>query len=369
METFEFFENQDLENGDFDVVFELNGKEIYANKFMLSSASPTFKSMLSNRWRKTDEPIEIKDYSYEEFKEFLTFLYAGECSLTPDNIFAMVDMAEFYGVTVFKNVCDEYLTKLEINVNNVYQMIEIANKYSMIQFKKSIYNFISDSLFGFFQSEQFLNLETSVLKDIIKSNHGTIRQDELFEAVFEVIFKWLEYQMNDKQKLIDSMKLTDYLTFIKPEKIDSNLLIKFIERNPFLFTDEELQKLLLTLNKVYVKVIDENGKIMKGQLQCPDIEQVADTIIRLENVMCCRIYDLSYHFWETRQPQPVEPSKLIQIESVEWYLVYDCDGDIAIKKRSQLDNEDYLLAEMIVEEEFEFYNNDGDGDLQYKIKI
>uniref|UniRef100_A0A914YTC1 BTB domain-containing protein n=1 Tax=Panagrolaimus superbus TaxID=310955 RepID=A0A914YTC1_9BILA len=89
MEKFEIFKSQDPENGKFDVVFEIDGKKLYANKYMLCTTSTTLESMLSDRWTKSNEPIPLHGHTFEDFKEFLTFLYSGKCSLTDNSIFAM----------------------------------------------------------------------------------------------------------------------------------------------------------------------------------------------------------------------------------------------------------------------------------------
>uniref|UniRef100_A0AC34G5B8 BTB domain-containing protein n=1 Tax=Panagrolaimus sp. ES5 TaxID=591445 RepID=A0AC34G5B8_9BILA len=120
MERFEVFKTQDPENEHFDGVFEFNGKKLYANKFMICSISSTFNSMLSKRWTKPDEPIIIQEYSYDDFKQLLTFIYSGECSLTADNIFAMVDIAEFYGILLLKKYCEEFLADVKLDAKNVF---------------------------------------------------------------------------------------------------------------------------------------------------------------------------------------------------------------------------------------------------------
>uniref|UniRef100_A0AC34FQK7 BTB domain-containing protein n=1 Tax=Panagrolaimus sp. ES5 TaxID=591445 RepID=A0AC34FQK7_9BILA len=330
METLELFKNQDVENGDFDVVFELNGKEIYANKFMLSSASPTFKSMLSGRWTKPDEPVIIKDYSFEEFKEFLTFLYAGECSLTPDNIFAMVDMAEFYGVNVFKKACEIYLKNYFLNLTNVFQLLEVANKYCLSSLKVSIIHFISKNLSIILKSQQFHGLEKSVVKFIVQSSHEVPRHEELFEEVY----KWAESRATEKLKknlnLNESIKedLSDILPFIKLRKMEKEFLVQFD-----------------------VKITDKNGKKMTGELQCYETENVI-AVIQSQKDICSR--SGSYCWWYTRQIKPSSPSKLFKDNKISWYLVYECYGDLAVKHRCQLNNaSDYLLAEMFPEHGFQ----------------
>uniref|UniRef100_A0AC34GX28 BTB domain-containing protein n=1 Tax=Panagrolaimus sp. ES5 TaxID=591445 RepID=A0AC34GX28_9BILA len=337
MERFEIFKAQDPETGKFDVVFEFNEKKIYAHQIILCTTSSTLKTMISERWNKLNEPIPIKDYSYDDFKEFLIFIYSGECSLTDENIFAMVDIAEFYGIDELKNACEEYLTKMEININNFYQMIETANKYSMIQFKKSIFNFISINLTDFLQSEQFLGVEKSIMKEIIESVKDTMRQEELFEA----IYNWSEYQAIQTQKLdknavlneLIKKELSPFLPLMKFEMMDADFLIKYV-----------------------VKIIDENGKLMTGVLQCTDTEKIAAVISLNKNYDFISDNGL-YVYWRTNQPIPSTPSKLIINESVDWYLVYDKYGDISVKQRFVLQKSDYLLAEMFTENGFEFCQN------------
>uniref|UniRef100_A0AC34EZG8 BTB domain-containing protein n=1 Tax=Panagrolaimus sp. ES5 TaxID=591445 RepID=A0AC34EZG8_9BILA len=358
MEKYEIFKAQDPETGNFDVVFEIHGKKLYAHKCMLCLASNTFETMLSDRWTNSDESVTIQNYSFNDFKEFLTFLYSGKCQFNHDNIFAMVDIAEFYGVTVLKKACENFLTKNVINLNNVYHMLEIAEKYSMIYLKQSIFIFISNNLLSFLESKHLLLLEKSTLKDIVECVKGTVEQEKLFEAVY----KWAENQATKKQKLLkifdlnDAMKmeLTDFLPFIKFEKMSSKFLIEYIVRKSFLFTDEELQRMLWTQNKIFVTVTDENGKIMKGELQCHENDKVAAVIQSMKDISCDLIL---YCFWPTQQPKPIQPSKIIESESVDWYLVYDGEGDLAVKHRDMLRDRNYLLAEMFAPNGFELSKN------------
>uniref|UniRef100_A0AC34FKA3 BTB domain-containing protein n=1 Tax=Panagrolaimus sp. ES5 TaxID=591445 RepID=A0AC34FKA3_9BILA len=358
MERIEAFKAQNSENEDFDVVFDFNGKKLYANKFTLCPVSTTFKSMLSDRWKKPGEPIEIKDYKFEDFKEFLTFIYSGDCELTDENVFAMVDMAEFYNIVVFKEICEEYLTKMKLDLVNVYPLIDLVYKYSLLKLKKYVHGFFGTNMRTISESNLFQNLEKAVLKDIVLSNQGLSRQEEMFEAVF----KWAEIRVKENNTNQESITLNEaikqefsqFVPLFDFQKMSDVFFIKFVvKRASLFFSGDVLCEMFWSRCNKSVKIVDGNGKIMKGELRCDNMDQVVEDI-QSKKDKCCVDYHGIYYYWDTQQPKPSTPSKLTKNDKIEWYLVYDSDGDLAVIKRNQLAIRDYLLAEMIAEDGFQF---------------
>uniref|UniRef100_A0A914PQL0 BTB domain-containing protein n=1 Tax=Panagrolaimus davidi TaxID=227884 RepID=A0A914PQL0_9BILA len=163
MKRLKIFKEQNPETGAFDVVFDIDGKNLYAHQFMLCPVSSTFTSMLSHR--KSNEPIQIKNHFYYHFKEFLTFFYSGKCELTETNIESMINMAQFYCVEELKVICEEYLFE-ELDFENIYQMLQASYKYSLKFLKQHVYKFISTTFFRFLKSFEFYGLEKPIVKEI-----------------------------------------------------------------------------------------------------------------------------------------------------------------------------------------------------------
>uniref|UniRef100_A0AC34FV95 BTB domain-containing protein n=1 Tax=Panagrolaimus sp. ES5 TaxID=591445 RepID=A0AC34FV95_9BILA len=210
--------------------------------------------MLSKRWNeKDDEAIKIEDFSFEVFKELLTFIYSGECNLTNENISAMIDIADFYNVTVFKKNCIEFLVK-SMDTENVYEILDLIYKHSMDNLKKSLHEFISNNLLSFLKSDYFQDLQKSTMKEIVETNRHSLRQEEIFEAVF----KWAEKEALEKQEIDKSLnlievikeELADIIPLINFNFMDAEFIVKYVVRKSFLFPDQQLCSILQSVNKL-----------------------------------------------------------------------------------------------------------------------
>uniref|UniRef100_A0A914Q852 BTB domain-containing protein n=1 Tax=Panagrolaimus davidi TaxID=227884 RepID=A0A914Q852_9BILA len=316
----------------FDIVFDFEGKKLYADKLILSINSSTFKSMLSDRWICKNDAIKIKTYKFDDFKELLTFFYSGECNLTNQNIFTILDMAEFYQIEDLKEICAEYLSKIELNLSNVIQHFEILTKYSMIEMKGPIQTFIFQNFKTIFKSDKFLNTEKSVVTEIIALGQTfAIKYEEMFQAAYE----WSESEAIKKQKELNDknfnmndgikVEMQDFLPFIPFNQIEISLFIKYVVKRSFIFTPFEFSDILESVQS-NVKVFWETN--------------------------CEKPYSVSFVYWRTNCRMPsTPPSPLKKRIGAKCYLFGFHDGDIGIST----DPTDvyYLLAEMFPESDFE----------------
>uniref|UniRef100_A0AC35GJS3 Uncharacterized protein n=1 Tax=Panagrolaimus sp. PS1159 TaxID=55785 RepID=A0AC35GJS3_9BILA len=131
--------------------------------------------------------------------------------------------------------------------------------------------------------------------------------------------------------------------------MSTEFLIKFVAKKAsFLFSYKKLNEILCS-GKVYVRIYDENGKIMKGVLDCYELEKVCDVIESQKNKpMLVNCY---YYYWPTKQ-FPTVSSKLIKKNGIEWYLIYDRDGGLSVRQNSWVESYHFLLAEIFAEDGF-----------------
>uniref|UniRef100_A0A914P643 BTB domain-containing protein n=1 Tax=Panagrolaimus davidi TaxID=227884 RepID=A0A914P643_9BILA len=341
-----------------DIVFDFEGKKLYADKLSLSINSSTFKSMLSDRWISKNDSIKTETYKFDDFKELLTFIYSGKCNLTNENIFTILDMSEFYQIEDLKEICDKYLSKTKLNLSNVLQLIETLSKYSLTQMKKPIQTFIFQDFAILAKFDGFLNADKTIIKEIVKmeSNFSKHHEDR-----FQCIYKWSENQAIKKQKLSndeifnlnDAIKtdMQDFLPFIQFKKMRLTFLKDFVVPKGFIFTCDELANILKNPNPdARVKITNSLGKSIYCDLSGKrkyEIEIIKSLIGRKsENENPLFIY------WDTRCKKPSTPSPLKKRDGVQWYLTYFVDGDIGVIRCSELVFGYYLIAEMFAETDF-----------------
>uniref|UniRef100_A0A914QL55 BTB domain-containing protein n=1 Tax=Panagrolaimus davidi TaxID=227884 RepID=A0A914QL55_9BILA len=339
----------------FDVAFDIGGKKLYAHKYRLSTISSTFESMLSDRWTSKDDVVPIKDYSFDDFKNFITFLYTGEYKFNNENIFTMLDMAEFYQIQELKELCDKYLSQMEYSLNNFFQVIEAASKYSLTE----VQQFIVQNFSIFVKSDHFLNADKSFIQKIVAFDQ--IKPEELFQAIYE----WAEVQVVKKQKesidetfnMNDAMKteLTEFLPHIKFKKMRPSFLHGYVVKRGFLFTYDDLSDILLKQTNVRtVKVTNKHGQTIYGNLTNDD--DAVGAIESLKNHESRGGFRCSY--WETKCKVPSASIQLKKRDGVKWYLIYRLTPYVklfAVITAECIYNSgyfDYLLAEMNSDTDF-----------------
>uniref|UniRef100_A0A914R1U0 BTB domain-containing protein n=1 Tax=Panagrolaimus davidi TaxID=227884 RepID=A0A914R1U0_9BILA len=357
------FKSQNRAEGFFDVTFDVEGKLIHAHKYMLSTVSDVLLRMISGTWN-NGETIKIETYSFNDFYEFLTFLYSGNCKLNDENILTMVDLSEFYQVKVLQQKCDEYLSHKEYTNENVLTYFETLSKYSLRKFEKAISK--SMKYLNFVESESFMQVSKKVILKILKFKYRIASEEKLFEKIYE----WAQKRAKNKQTestdeniiLNDGIKseLTEILPFIRFKKMKLDFLHTFVVKKGFLFSYDELSEILnvakgKTTFYVKIKITNSNGKSIICML--PNNSDIVDNIKSLKNHPCDCL-TTQYTYWNGKQIEiPSIPSQIKKRDGIEWYLFCD-SGGIGVVHHSYYYNDVFLLAEMTPEtSDFVFTEN------------
>ena len=113
----------------------------------------------------------------------LIFLYTGNCTITPENVMALVDLGQAYELSSLKTHCDQFLATTEVSADNALKYLEYANRYSLTKCVKKILDFIKTDTDEVLKSDYFVHISKDILIEIAKMEHFTIKEEDFFEAV------------------------------------------------------------------------------------------------------------------------------------------------------------------------------------------
>uniref|UniRef100_A0A914PDK1 BTB domain-containing protein n=1 Tax=Panagrolaimus davidi TaxID=227884 RepID=A0A914PDK1_9BILA len=187
-DQYRIFKGQQFVEGLFDVIFNVEGKKIYAHKCILGTASTTFQSMFSDRWnpdKNVIRTINIHEYSYEIFYEFLRYFYSGtDIILNDENVFKYAELAEFYNVVHLQKDCFTYLRLAKYHAAH---FIDFAEHYfDHPTYSQAFRSGLMKQYPKWLDTPKFLYASKELVLAILDSDRPYKHEEHLFR----IVYKW-----------------------------------------------------------------------------------------------------------------------------------------------------------------------------------
>jgi len=95
-----------------DVHFSIEGKQIPANKLVLSLRCKYFSNLFSSGMKESNsDVIEIEDIKFETFQALLKFLYQNEVKFTEELALDLYEVSHKYMQSELNQLCEQFLSK------------------------------------------------------------------------------------------------------------------------------------------------------------------------------------------------------------------------------------------------------------------
>ena len=168
-------------------------KCIPAHKFILAISSPVFYAMFYGEMAETSETVQLPDCDYESLLEFFRFLYSDEVNLSGSNVMQVLYLAKKYLVPSLADKCTEYLQE-HLEASNVFSVLPQAQKFEDKDLEERCWEVIEAQTENALTSEEFVTLERSVVKSVVKRERLNVKEVDLFKAVDRWATKEVEKQ-------------------------------------------------------------------------------------------------------------------------------------------------------------------------------
>ena len=185
------FNNSDM--SDISFTCEGSDKTFYAHKYVLSTSSAVFNAMFYGGLAVKDSIVHLSDTNEESLEQFLRFLYTEECTLTADNVVAIMYLAQKYIIPSLNEKCVNFLLE-NLNPENVLDVLEQATRFDEKELEKRCWKIIVSKTGEVVASDSFNNTSQTTLTKLLKRNKINIPEVKLFQAVL----KWIDFQCSCK---------------------------------------------------------------------------------------------------------------------------------------------------------------------------
>lgn len=142
---------------------------IHVHKWFVRQSSEYFGRMLANDWKENrSNEIEIKDFSYEAFYEFLRYLYT-DCIATEDIdvLLEMWSISDRYVANDFKSKCNDAI-KLLVDIDNVCTVYAFALRFGAKHLEEFCFKTIVGKNKEIVSTKAFESMESNVAKELLK---------------------------------------------------------------------------------------------------------------------------------------------------------------------------------------------------------
>lgn len=236
-------------------------QRIPAHKSILMLSSRVFEAMFSGLYKENREVV-IDDTFAESMKEFLQFLYLAEGTITMENVFEIINLAEKYEINWCMKYCTTFLQQ-NLTIDNVCQSYASAILFKNAELKVACVDLIVLNTENVLKTSDFLDCKLNVIESILEINWITCKESKLLEA----IVRWAENICRQKKLTINSKHLRNELSTIlhtiRFRSIDLIDFSDFIGKYSDFFSQQETNEIIHLMGSS-----DYESNVLNSQSRC-----------------------------------------------------------------------------------------------------
>jgi actin-binding protein IPP len=179
-----------------DGIIKIAGKQFSIHKVILSAASTYFRTLFCNGMLETfSQEVELQGVSSECFSILLDYIYTGNITVTSCNVEQLVEAGQLFQLDDVVEYCCEFFIS-ELTVENSLGILSFAQVHSCIALSKSVLDYVHRHFEEVCKTEEFLELDWSILLSFLKSDSIKISSED---DVFIALLKWIAYDIENRR--------------------------------------------------------------------------------------------------------------------------------------------------------------------------
>ncbi|CAK8685731.1 unnamed protein product [Clavelina lepadiformis] len=199
-----------------DFKIKAGGKQFLVHKCVIGSISEYFKKMFTTKMKESySNEGSVKEVSGPTMASIINFIYTSCIILTHDNVYDVLEAAEYLHITSLKEQCKIFF-KASLNEENCLKIRSYANRYNLGDLVQAADTFIFKNLGAVLKSADFLQFGVDDVKYMLKLESD---EESIDEDKYRSVITWTKHGVRDRKE-----HLSDLFCFIQLDYLSSEFL-------------------------------------------------------------------------------------------------------------------------------------------------
>ncbi len=173
-----------------------------AHKAVLSACSKYFKAMFTGKLEESNQyKVQLHEIDPESLKDIINFAYTGNICITQRNVQDLLATARMLHLERIVDACCDFMIS-QIHPSNCIGILNLADLHSCHQLWTQAFQYIEDHFMEIILFEDFLKINSSLLKKILKSSNLNVSSEE---DVVNALEEWVLYDADKRRILIPEL--------------------------------------------------------------------------------------------------------------------------------------------------------------------
>uniref|UniRef100_A0A7E4VEQ1 BTB domain-containing protein n=1 Tax=Panagrellus redivivus TaxID=6233 RepID=A0A7E4VEQ1_PANRE len=191
-----------------DVALIVEGSRIPCHRVWLSSCSNYFRAMFTNQMAESrQQEVQMIDIDYDTLRALVDFCYTAEIVVNENNVQQLLPASCLLQMREIQGFCCEFL-KNHLDASNCLGIRSFADTHSCRELYRTADAFMRSKMEDILKCEEFLQLPTHILCEILSLDELDVTEEHAFNAVM----RWIEFdqekRLPDLSKILEHVRLS-----------------------------------------------------------------------------------------------------------------------------------------------------------------
>ena len=244
-----------------DFTIKTESKDFLVHRCVLGSVSEFFKAMFSvNMTENYQNHCSVNSLQPDTISAVIEFVYGNSNSITINNIYNIVEAADFLQIQKLLEFCVQFLSN-HMTAKVYFRSWEIAKLYNLVDLQNFCKKYVGKNFLMLSKRSECLALKPDAFQEFLESKSDRTTE----ERVYETLVNWVSFDMENRGSYFGDLFLK-----IDLDKISTSFLNMEISSSDLVLENAATSK----------KLVEEMRKRMKhgaSNSRCPVKENIVST--------------------------------------------------------------------------------------------